>query len=203
MFVVAALRYWCRDYEDKLGELLANLLSSRYPATSPNKRKRVAATKQNQKDIGPPTGEQILSHLDQLRQHCRATADLQLYQVENMQRALQQAQTSTTDSIRKIYADLFSLAEVNEENEPPPPSSSSRKHAGSSAGKGHRKVGASTRERSANKRPPPRDRNSESSDQSSEVNYFVFFRKVSNTCFNNSFEALNNGPLYKIYFFSA
>lgn len=167
VFVVSALRYWCRDYEDKLAELLANLLSTRYPATSPNKRKR-AASKQNQQASGPPTGEQILNHLDQLRQHCRATADLQIYQNDNMQRALQQAQTSTTDTLRKSYGDLFALAEVNEENEPPPTSSSSRKHAASTAAKGHRRVGASTRERSANKRPPPRDRGTESSEQSSE-----------------------------------
>lgn len=171
---MAALRYWCRDYEDKLGELLANLLSTRYPATSPNKRKRAGA-KQNQQQSGPPTGEQVLGHLDQLRQHCRASADLQLYQTEGMQKALQQAQAVSGDSLRKSYGDLFALAEVNEENEPPPPTSSSRKHATASSGatgKGHRKVGASTRERSASKRPPPRDRTTESSDQSSEVIFY-------------------------------
>ncbi|XP_034952755.1 integrator complex subunit 3 [Chelonus insularis] len=170
LFVVAALRYWCRDYEEKLAELLANLLNTRYPATSPNKRKRAGA-KQNQQQSGPPTGEQVLSHLDQLRQLCRASADLQLYQTEGMQRALQQAQAASTDTVRKNYGDLFALAEINEENEPPPPpTSSSRKHtaAASAAGKGHRKVAPSTRERSASKRAPPRDRGTESSDQSSE-----------------------------------
>ncbi|KAH0534446.1 integrator complex subunit 3 isoform X2 [Cotesia glomerata] len=172
-FVVAALRYWCRDYEDKLGELLANLLSTRYPATSPNKRKRAGA-KQNQQQSGPPTGEQVLGHLDQLRQHCRASSDLQLYQTEGMQKALQQAQAASSDSLRKSYGDLFALAEVNEENEPPPPppTSSSRKHTASATGSsktgaGHRKI-ISTRERTASKRPPPRDRNSDSTDQSSE-----------------------------------
>ncbi|XP_008559612.1 integrator complex subunit 3 isoform X2 [Microplitis demolitor] len=169
-FVVAALRYWCRDYEDKLGELLANLLSTRYPATSPNKRKRAGA-KQNQQQSGPPTGEQVLGHLDQLRQHCRASADLQLYQTEGMQKALQQAQAASSDSLRKSYGDLFALAEVNEENEPPPPPTSSRKHNASATASakaaGHRKI-ISTRERTASKRPPPRDRNSDSTDQSSE-----------------------------------
>lgn len=174
LFVVAALRYWCRDYEEKLGELLANLLSTRYPATSPNKRKRAGA-KQNQQQLSPPTGEQVLSHLDQLRQHCRASADLQLYQTDVMQKALQQAQAVGSDTLRKNYGDLFALAEVNEENEPPPPppTSTSRKHASASSTaavtKSHRKVGASTRERSATKRAPPRDRTTESSDQSSEV----------------------------------
>ncbi|KAG7203567.1 hypothetical protein KM043_013611 [Ampulex compressa] len=164
MFVVAALRYWCRDYEEKLGELLANLLSTRYPATSPNKRKRSGA-KHNQQS-GPPTGEQVLGHLDQLRQHCTSSAELQLYHSEGMQRALQQAQAASSDSLRKSYGDLFALAEVSEENEPPPPpsTSSARKYAAASAGGGsgaggkggHRKTGANTRERSSSKRSLPR-----------------------------------------------
>lgn len=154
MFVVAALRYWCRDYEEKLGELLANLLSTRYPATSPNKRKR-SGGKHNQQP-GPPTGEQVLGHLDQLRQHCNSSAELQLYHSEGMQRALQQAQAASSDSLRKSYGDLFALAEVNEENEPPPPppTSSARKHAAASGGGGggaggkggHRKTGVRERE---------------------------------------------------------
>lgn len=175
MFVASALRYWCRDYEEKLGELLANLLSTRYPATSPNKRKRTGP-KQNQQS-GPPSGEQVLGHLDQLRQQCLSASELQLYQLEGMQRALQQAQAASSDSLRKSYGDLFALAEVNEENQPPPPpppTSSSRKHTsasiGSSTGKeSYRRAGASTRERNAFKRQPPRDRNTESSEQSSEV----------------------------------
>lgn len=171
MFVVAALRYWCREYEDKLSELVASLLSTRYPATSPNKRKRSGAKHAQQS--GPPSGEQVLGHLDQLRQHCVSTTELQFYQSDAMQRALQQAQAASTDSLRKSFGDLFALAEVNEENEPPPPPS--RKHTATNAGSGtggkggHRKAGASTRERPAAKRPPPRDRTTESSDQSSEV----------------------------------
>ncbi|XP_015591743.1 integrator complex subunit 3 isoform X3 [Cephus cinctus] len=184
MFVVAALRYWCRDYEDKLAELLANLLSTRYPATSPNKRKRSGA-KHNQQSNGPPTGEQVLGHLDQLRQHCTSTSELQLYHTEGMQRALQQAQAAGNDSLRKSYGDLFALAEVSEENEPPPAPAptSARKHATASSGGGgggggtgkggHRKAAVNTRERTATKRPPPRDRNTESSDQSSEEEEIV------------------------------
>lgn len=163
MFVVSALRHWCCDYEEKLGELLATLLSTRYPATSPNKRKR-SGGKQNQQQAGPPTGEQVLGHLDQLRQNCTSSEELQLYHFEGMQRALQQAQAASSDSLRKSYGDLFALAEVNEENEPPPPASSSaRKHTtassggGATGGKGgHRKTGANTRERSNLKRPLPR-----------------------------------------------
>lgn len=176
MFVVSALQYWCRDYEDKLGELLANLLSTRYPATSPNKRKRTGP-KHNQQS-GPPTGEQVLGHLDRLRQHCLSASELQLLHSEGIQRALQQAQAASSDSLRKSYGDLFALAEVNEENQPaPPPTSSARKHASASIGKEStakeifRRAGASTRERNAFKRQPPRDRNSESSEQSSEVSF--------------------------------
>ncbi|XP_051175718.1 integrator complex subunit 3 isoform X1 [Leptopilina boulardi] len=179
MFVASALRYWCRDYEEKLGELLANLLSTRYPATSPNKRKRTGP-KQNQQS-GPPSGEQVLGHLDQLRQQCLSATELQLYQSEGMQRALQQAQAASSDSLRKSYGDLFALAEVNEENQPPPPpppTSSSRKHTSTSIGsstakENYRRAGASTRERNAFKRQPPRDRNSESSEQSSEEEEIV------------------------------
>ena len=40
MFVVSTLKYWCQEHEEKLGELMASLLSSRYPNISPNKRKR-------------------------------------------------------------------------------------------------------------------------------------------------------------------
>lgn len=185
MFVVAVLRYWCRDYEEKLGELLANLLSTRYPATSPNKRKRSGA-KQNQQS-GPPTGEQVLGHLDQLRQHCVSSAELQLYHSEGMQRALQQAQAASNDSLRKSYGDLFALAEVNEENEPPPPSSSARKHnvssgTGGGSGKGgHRKTGANTRERSNLKRSVSRYHIDSTS--TSEVSSFtIFFLLYARIC---------------------
>lgn len=172
MFVVAVLGYWCREYEDKLAELLANLLSTRYPATSPNKRKRTGAKHNQQSSL--PSGELILDHLDQFRQHSVSSSELQLFQSEGMQRALQQAQAGSSDSLRKSFGDLFALAEVSEENEPPPPplTTSGRKHAQASGGTakgGHRKAAASTRERSASKRAPPRDRNTESSDQSSEV----------------------------------
>lgn len=175
MFVVTLLRYWCRDYEDKLGELLASLLSARYPATSPNKRKRATA---KHSAGGAPSGEQVLCHLDKLRQHCASSEEMQLYQLDGMQRALQQAQAAGSDTLRKNYGDLFALAEVNEENEPPPPppppttSRTAKATASSTAKAGQRKAAAgaaTTRERTAAKRPPPRDRMSESSDQSSEV----------------------------------
>lgn len=56
-FVTAALMYWCQDYEDKLAELIATLLSTRYPGTSPNKRKRPA--KGTIPPNAPPTAIQV------------------------------------------------------------------------------------------------------------------------------------------------
>lgn len=163
MFVVTILRYWCRHYAEKLGELLATMLILRYPA-SPNKRKRTGAKNNHS---GPPTGEQVLGHLDQLRQLCMSDSEIQLYQSDGMQKALQQAQAGSSDSLRKRFGDLFALAEVNEENDVPPPRDSSKKHATSNV-KGHRKAAASSKERFS-KRVTSRDRNSESSEQSSEV----------------------------------
>lgn len=171
MFVVAALRYWCRDYEYKLGELLASLLSTRYPQTSPNKRKRTTAKQNSNSNM--PTGEQLLGHLNQLRQHCNSSSELQIYQCEEMQRALQQAQAASSDSQRKNYGDLFAMAEVNEENEPPPQKFSQsvgRKTVTSKASS--KKPQTSTREKPVSKRPPPRERYiSDDSEESSEVSY--------------------------------
>ena len=39
LFTVTMLQHWSRDYET-LGDIIGNLLSSRCPAVSPNKRKR-------------------------------------------------------------------------------------------------------------------------------------------------------------------
>nr|CAD7452925.1 unnamed protein product [Timema tahoe] len=108
VFVLSTLKYWCREHEEKLGELISALLSSRYPNTSPNKRKRGGGGKGNATS-GPPTADQVLGHLDQLRQSsCR------LYGLDSIQRALQQAQASCSDSQRKRFGDLFALAEVDE-----------------------------------------------------------------------------------------
>ncbi|XP_037957894.1 integrator complex subunit 3 homolog isoform X2 [Teleopsis dalmanni] len=39
-FVTSALRFWCQRGEEKLSEIIASLLTSKYPSSSPNKRKR-------------------------------------------------------------------------------------------------------------------------------------------------------------------
>lgn len=191
LFVVAALRYWCREYEEQLGELLATFLCTRYPAISPNKRKR-ANTKNNQISSFP-TGEQVLGHLDQLRQHCTSTSELQLYQLEGMQKALQQAQAASSDSLRKSYGDLFALAEVSEEQEQPQLQSViSKRHVQSSLSVlsnkgGHRKAVPNIKDRASLKRAPPRERNTESSDQSSEVsNQLKLCNTYNKNCCNRS-----------------
>ncbi|XP_067625597.1 integrator complex subunit 3 homolog isoform X2 [Eurosta solidaginis] len=40
-FVTSALRFWCQKGEEKLSEIIASLLTSKYPSSSPNKRKRL------------------------------------------------------------------------------------------------------------------------------------------------------------------
>lgn len=56
-FVVSTLLYWCQDYEDKVGDLVSVLLSTRYPGTSPNKRKR--PSKHSIPPNAPPTAETV------------------------------------------------------------------------------------------------------------------------------------------------
>lgn len=58
-FVVSTLMYWCQDYEDKVGDLVSVLLSTRYPGTSPNKRKRPG--KHSIPPNAPPAAELVSS----------------------------------------------------------------------------------------------------------------------------------------------
>jgi integrator complex subunit 3 len=56
-FVVSTLKNWCFDYEDKVGDLVSVLLSTRYPGTSPNKRKRPG--KHSIPPNAPPSAELV------------------------------------------------------------------------------------------------------------------------------------------------
>ncbi|XP_072938323.1 integrator complex subunit 3 [Epargyreus clarus] len=107
-FVVSTIMYWCQDYEDKVGDLLAVLLSTRYPGTSPNKRKRPG--KHTIPPNAPPTAESVLGHLEQIRVYCVEQDDMSIFNMECMQKALQQSQSNSSDSLRKQYSELFSLA---------------------------------------------------------------------------------------------
>lgn len=115
VFVVSLLKYWCRNHEEKVGELVAGLLSNRQPNTSPNKRKRGGARggggggAANGPQLSP---DQVLGHLDHLRVH--SGNSYPLYALDSVQKALQQVQSSCTDPQRKVFSELFALAETEE-----------------------------------------------------------------------------------------
>jgi len=154
---------------------MASLLSSRYPNTSPNKRKRGGGGANRASlgaGAGPPSAEQVLGHLDQLRQCCRQN-NFHLYSFDSMQRALQQAQSLCTDVQRKKFSDLFALAEVDEVEIAVPKSSSGSKV--SAAGRGRKGVasssssGAGSKGAAASKSRAATKEVSESPEESSEV----------------------------------
>ncbi|CAG4935167.1 unnamed protein product [Colias eurytheme] len=107
-FVVSTVMYWCQDYEDKVADLLAVLLSTRYPGTSPNKRKRPG--KHNIPPNAPPSAELVLGHLEQIRVCCVEQNDMSIFNMECMQKALQHSQSNSSDSLKRQYSDLFFLA---------------------------------------------------------------------------------------------
>ncbi|XP_062710904.1 integrator complex subunit 3 homolog isoform X3 [Aedes albopictus] len=113
-FVISVLRCWCENYEEKLSEIIAGLLQSKYPASSPNKRKR--PLKSSPLQHCTPSSEQILYHLEHFRRSCRHGngTGTGLYVQNEMQRSLQQAFAHSTDSQKKHFADLFALAAEDE-----------------------------------------------------------------------------------------
>ncbi|XP_062544979.1 integrator complex subunit 3 homolog isoform X2 [Armigeres subalbatus] len=113
-FVISVLRCWCEEYEGKLSEIIAGLLQSKYPASSPNKRKR--PLKSSPLQHCTPSSEQILIHLEHFRRSCRHGngTGTGLYVQNEMQRSLQQAFAHSTDSQKKHFADLFALAAEDE-----------------------------------------------------------------------------------------
>uniref|UniRef100_A0A182S6B2 SOSS complex subunit A homolog n=1 Tax=Anopheles maculatus TaxID=74869 RepID=A0A182S6B2_9DIPT len=112
-FVTSVLRYWCQEYEEKLSELIAALLTSKYPSNSPNKRKRPSKSAQQNT---APTSEQLLNHLEHFRRSCRHGngTGTGLFVQNDMQRALQQAFAHSAESQRKQFSDLFALAAEDE-----------------------------------------------------------------------------------------
>ncbi|KAI8434236.1 hypothetical protein MSG28_012338 [Choristoneura fumiferana] len=107
-FVVSTLLYWCQDYEDKVGDLVSVLLSTRYPGTSPNKRKRPG--KHSIPPNAPPSAELVLGHLEQMRVNCVEQDDMSIFNMECMQKSLQLSQSNSSDSLRRQYSELFLLA---------------------------------------------------------------------------------------------
>ncbi|XP_068139940.1 integrator complex subunit 3 homolog isoform X1 [Drosophila tropicalis] len=111
-FVTSALRFWCQRYEEKLSEIIASLLTSKYPSSSPNKRKR--PTKSNSAASSIPSADQVLNHLEHYRRSCRHGTGTGLYVHDMMQRALQSAYSHSNDSTKKQFSDLFALAAEDE-----------------------------------------------------------------------------------------
>lgn len=115
VFVVSLLKHWCRNHEEKVGELVAGLLSNRQPNTSPNKRKRGGARGGGGGGAasGPQINQdQVLGHLDHLR--ANSGNSYPLYALDSVQKALQQVQSSCTETQRKNFSELFALAETEE-----------------------------------------------------------------------------------------
>lgn len=106
-FVVSILQYWIQDYDDKVADMMSSLLN-KLSSASPNKRKRNAAGSLN-KGPSPPSMEQILAHLDQLR--IVSKHNPKFFLGDSMQRALQQVLATCTDSQKKKFTDLLALAE--------------------------------------------------------------------------------------------
>lgn len=80
--IVTLVKYWFDCDRDKMAELVAGLLSTRYPATSPNKRKRTTAnstatamisisstSKPSALNSTVPSADQVLGHLDNIRRY--------------------------------------------------------------------------------------------------------------------------------------
>ncbi|XP_058820885.1 integrator complex subunit 3 homolog isoform X2 [Topomyia yanbarensis] len=113
-FVISILRCWCEEYEGKLSEIIAGLLTSKYPSSSPNKRKR--PLKLSSMQNCSPSSDQILHHLEHFRRSCRHGngTGTGLYVQNEMQRSLQQAFTHSTDGQKKHFSDLFALAAEEE-----------------------------------------------------------------------------------------
>uniref|UniRef100_A0A1Q3G233 SOSS complex subunit A homolog n=1 Tax=Culex tarsalis TaxID=7177 RepID=A0A1Q3G233_CULTA len=113
-FVISVLRCWCEEYEGKLSEIIASLLTSKYPQNSPNKRKRPLKSSPSQNCS--PSSDQILHHLEHFRRSCRHGngTGTGLYVQNEMQRSLQQAFAHSTDSQKKYFSDLFALAAEDE-----------------------------------------------------------------------------------------
>ncbi|XP_041673987.1 integrator complex subunit 3 homolog isoform X3 [Drosophila eugracilis] len=107
-FVTSALRFWCQRYEEKLSEIIASLLTSKYPSLSPNKRKR--PSKGNSVSGSTPSADQILNHLEHYRRSCRHGTGTGLYVHDMMQRALQSAYSHSNENTKKQFSDLFALA---------------------------------------------------------------------------------------------
>ncbi|KAH9500797.1 Integrator complex subunit 3 [Bulinus truncatus] len=100
-FTVSILKYWAQEHEDRLAELI-NLQLTKLNGT-PKKRQRAGGTKKDH-----PSVDQILAHLDHMRQVCR---NISFLNHEHVQHALQQVQLTASETQKTKYSDLLALAE--------------------------------------------------------------------------------------------
>ncbi|KAI8777522.1 integrator complex subunit 3-like isoform X1 [Biomphalaria glabrata] len=100
-FTVSILKYWAQEHEDVLAELIHKQLTKLNG--TPKKRQRAGGTKKDH-----PTVDQILAHLDHMRQVCR---NISFLNHENVQHALQQVQITASETQKTKYSDLLALAE--------------------------------------------------------------------------------------------
>ncbi|XP_050506939.1 integrator complex subunit 3 homolog [Diabrotica virgifera virgifera] len=113
LFIFTIIKFWCDEYIDKVAELISSLLSTRYPSTSPNKRKRSNTSKTLSATV--PSADQVLGHLEKLRIICEKHDCMAVYTLDSMQRALSIAHNNSNDSQRKQFSELFALMEEEEE----------------------------------------------------------------------------------------
>ncbi|CAI9735301.1 Hypothetical predicted protein [Octopus vulgaris] len=102
LFTVSVMKNWAHEYEDRLAELLYNLLAK--SNSTPKKRQRNNSAKRD----NMPTPDQVLAHLDHMRVVCRNVSFLNH---ESMQHALQQVQMTASEVQKTKYSDLLALAE--------------------------------------------------------------------------------------------
>ncbi|KAL7304899.1 hypothetical protein TKK_0002702 [Trichogramma kaykai] len=163
-FVISILKYWIKEYEQEMTELLATFLTSRFPS----KRKRSGG-----KQYKVPK-ELLLMHLNQLRKNCIDTSELVLFNSNAMQNGLQMAAAGSNDNTKKCYSDLFAMVETNAEPtttstttkttnnaKKPPPSSNNNSH------KGSKRIAHNSKDRVAKR--PKKDESDVESDESIEL----------------------------------
>ncbi|XP_041361023.1 integrator complex subunit 3-like [Gigantopelta aegis] len=101
-FAVSILKYWAQEHEDRLAELIFQQLTKLNGGT-PKKRQRTGSSKKEN-----PSVDQVLAHLDHMRQTCR---NISFLNHENVQLALQQVQMTASEVQKTKYSDLLALAE--------------------------------------------------------------------------------------------
>ncbi|RWS03044.1 integrator complex subunit 3-like protein [Dinothrombium tinctorium] len=100
-FVVSVLKYWTQEHCDKLADLISGYLMK---PNSTGKRKRQTGIKAQLSQ----NAEQLLMHLDQLRQKSKT---LSFFNHEAIQNALTHVQSLCTEVQKTRFSDLFALAE--------------------------------------------------------------------------------------------